>query len=133
MVRILPAPPVYFPLDVVYNQVMNETLKRKMVGCTEEVIGCYSALKFEELQARCLEVLAEIPVESRKTASFGPETYTEGYYESSTYARFVMTYSRPETDQELAKRQVEHDERCVAQAARDRAEFERLSKQFGNK
>jgi hypothetical protein len=54
-------------------------------------------------------------------------------YEQSPSPRFDIYVSREETDAEMAKREKEHKDYLDAIAKRDKAEYERLKKQFGEK
>lgn len=72
--------------------------------------------------------IEKIPAEFRDQSSI--EIDSNGGYEGSHFANVKISYRRPETDDEIGKRQAEWDAAVCAKENHERAEFERLKRQF---
>lgn len=99
-------------------------------GSTKEVPEEFDKHSFDgtipEVIARLQEMQDKYP---GRTLKLEFETYYEPY-DPSEYHRYLVKETRLETDEEVAKRIADDADRQAQWDARDRAEFERLSKLF---
>jgi hypothetical protein len=105
---------------------------KKMVRANDEVLGRYDSRTRDEMVAMLDESIAALPEACRASSRFkiDIETYA---YDSGEYPKLFIEYERPETDEEQAKRETLEATYASQATARDKAEFERLSKLFGPK
>lgn len=95
-----------------------------------EVCSRWDSYSRDELVKRLDDVLEQVPEAMRSTARF--EVVQESIpYSDGERSELRCTYQRPETDKELADRQAQSDLAFQRQQERDKAEFERLKKEFG--
>lgn len=105
-------------------------LTHKTVEEFIEVCPTYYSYNRDEFVSLIDNILTQVPEAARAAARFSvvqePIPYTD-----DERADLRCVYQRPETDAELAARQVKFELDTGKQLAREKAEFERLSKKFG--
>lgn len=103
---------------------------KKLIGDATQLVSRYDVYTRDQLVQLIDSALANLPPNSRPSATFEIDEYGHAY-ESVAYHALFMKWQRLETDQEEQKREAHEAKWKELQQARDRAEFERLSKQFG--
>jgi hypothetical protein len=106
--------------------------ERKTVTSNVHLFGTYEKFTFDDLFERLQTEIIDRPEIDPQTIKFGIEEERYDYTDGS-YFYFAMYYDRPETDQEYQTRIDRENNRKVDQEERDRREFERLQKKFGEK
>ena len=103
---------------------------KKMIEDSSQIMQRHSAWTRDEMVARLDEEINNLPEDQRASVTFDIDEY--GYpYDTNTYYALFMTWLRPENDEEEKKREAEEAARVIARDTRERAEFERLKKHFG--
>jgi hypothetical protein len=105
-------------------------MTKQLVPDSEQLMACYDDRTRDEMIKMMDEALAALPEDQRASAMFSIDTYSAPY-DDSTYCALFMEFKRLETDEEEAKREADEKRFKDQQVKRDRAEFERLKKQFG--
>jgi hypothetical protein len=99
----------------------------------QERYGCEGGFvfdgKLDDVIGSLVKIREEIPEEYRASAECVIES--ESGYEDSHYATILVTYSRPETDDEVTKRLKSELIRNEQAEKEERAAFERLQKKYG--
>ena len=103
---------------------------KKLIQDSTEVFGRYDGGNLQGVIERMTHHVNSLPKDQRASARF--EVDNKNYdHDDNDYPTFMMTWMRPETDAEEQKREAQEAAWKEQQAVRDRAEFERLKKQFG--
>lgn len=103
---------------------------KQMIEDSSQIMQQHSAWTRDELMARLDEEIKNLPEDQRSSVTFDIKEY--GYnYDPHTYSALFIIWMRPESDEEEKKREAEEAARVAARDTRERAEFERLKKQFG--
>lgn len=104
-------------------------MTRRTVKVSDNLVGRYDTYTLDEL-VRVLNANANrVPEEFRHTVKFEIEMYSE-QYDPNEYPYLFMHYERPETDAEYGFRVKNEENSTRLREARDKAEYERLRKQF---
>ena len=103
---------------------------KKLIQDTTEVFGRYDGGSLQDVIDCMTYCVNNLPEDQRASARFVVDSKNYDY-DDNDYPTFVMSWQRPETDAEEQKRKAQEAVYKEQQAARDRAEFERLKKQFG--
>ena len=103
---------------------------KKIVQAAEKIMTRHEELTRDKLVELLDAEIEALPEDQRASARFEIDEYGYAYDDNTYYALFIK-WNRPETDEEEQKRKAQEAEWKAQQAARDRHEFERLKKQFG--
>lgn len=104
-------------------------MSRNMVKVSDTVIDRYDTYTLDELTSYLKSCTERVPVELRHTVRFEIDMYSEMYY-AEEYPTLFMHYDRPETDVEYDFRLKNEENAAQLRSVRDKAEYERLRKQF---
>lgn len=104
-------------------------MTRQTVKVSDNIIGRYDTYTLDELVHILNTNVNRVPEELRHTVKFEIEMYSE-QYDPNEYPYMFMHYERPETDAEYNFRLKNEENSAHLQAIRDKAEYERLRKQF---
>lgn len=102
---------------------------RETVFCQERYDGDWPPEDAVGFMAWFQGHLTLMPGEYRNTARI--ELTSNSGYEDSHYVEIDISYTRPETPEEIAERQEGWRKQCAAAETEQRAEFERLKAKFG--
>lgn len=107
-------------------------MERKIVKVSDTIIGRYENYTLDGLINLLKESTNRVPEELRPSVRFeiDMETYP---YDSYEYPRLFMHYQRPETDAEYELRKKNEENSKHLRELRDKADYERLRKQFEGK
>lgn len=105
--------------------------EKKTIRVQEYAIGKYSSFSLQEMIIDLTEKANRVEEKYRDSVRFEIDEVWEQYDTSPTVALYI-SYDRLETDKEFETRIADEAKAVEAKLIRDRAEFERLRKQFGN-
>jgi len=104
-------------------------MTRNMVKVSDTVVDRYDTFTLDELTSYLKSCTERVPVELRHSVRFEIDMYSERY-DPDEYPKLFMHYDRPETDAEYNFRLKNEEISAHLRAIRDKAEYERLRKQF---
>jgi hypothetical protein len=104
--------------------------QRKIISAT---VGELSPRELDTTLAKAKAYIEDLIALHGPDAQLDWDPYFYYDYDPNPSPRYRIMVRRPETNEEQSKRLAEEKKRKDQQAERDRAEFERLSKQFGKK
>ena len=105
---------------------------KKKVSVDIQVLNRYSSYSFDELVKLLEDELKVLESDQRPAARFEIKSYRYDYDPTEYYALF-LTFDRLETDEEEKLREDSMATYANQRAETDRAEYERLRKQFEGK
>lgn len=116
------------------TQQENIMTERKLKNDRYEIFGKYDSYTLEELTTRLKEVHSCVIEHMNAVPDSVRFSIEEIYhdYEPDPSIQFCATFKRPETDKEHFDRIEQENRNKKYQEERDRKEYERLQKQFGN-
>ncbi len=95
----------------------------------QEIMALHEEYVLPDLLVMLTEAVQSLPIDQVASARFQIDIKTFSY-DDTEYPQLVMSFLRPETDAEEAKREAQEQQIRLRLEARDLAEFKRLQTKF---